>query len=239
MGAGIQPGGTAAHALHPQRAALQIDIVDIGDLQLAARRRFDLLGNLDHIVVVEIETGDGVVRLRLGRFLLNRDRLPLLVELHHAVALRILHVIAKYRGSARLAGRLLQRLAQTVAVEDVVAEDQTDRVVTNKRLANQKCLRQPIRTRLHRVLDRQPPLAAVTENALIGGLIVRRADDQDLANTGQHQRGQRVVDHRLVVDRQQLFVDADGCRMQPGATAPGQNNAFHRLLSSGIGPDML
>ena len=35
-----------------------------------------------------------------------------------------------------------------------------------------------------------------------------RGDHQDVADARQHQRGQRIVDHRLVVDRQQLLADA-------------------------------
>ena len=40
--AGVQPGKAAAEALHPQLAAAQIVAVDVGDLQLAPRRRLQL-----------------------------------------------------------------------------------------------------------------------------------------------------------------------------------------------------
>ena len=44
----------------------------------------------------------------------------------------------------------------------------------------------------------------------------------------QHQRGQRIVDHRLVVDRQQLLRRHERQRMQPRAGAAGENDALTR-----------
>jgi len=49
---------------------------------------------------------------------------------------------------------------------------------------------------------------------------------QDLANAGQHQGRERVVDHRLVVDRQQLLADRPGDRVQACAAAAGQDDPF-------------
>ena len=45
------------------------------------------------------------------------------------------------------------------------------------------------------------------------GRVLGRRDQQDVADARQHQRRERVVDHRLVVDRQQLLRD--------GAASPG------------------
>ena len=65
-----------------------------------------------HLVVVEVEPGDGVVRLRLLRLLLDaRPRRPA-VELHHAVTLGILHLVAEDRGAVRCARRALQQRRQ-------------------------------------------------------------------------------------------------------------------------------
>ena len=71
-----------------------------------------------------------------------------------------------------------------------------------------------------------PDLAAVAQQALVAADVLGGRDQQDLADAGQHQRGQRVVDHRLVVDRQQLLADRPGDRVQPGAGPAGQNDAF-------------
>ena len=47
-----------------------------------------------------------------------------------------------------------------------------------------------------------------------------------------------VIDHRLVVHRQQLFTHRLGDRMQPCSTAPGQDDALTtRRLSHDISKD--
>jgi hypothetical protein len=80
---------------------------------------------------------------------------------------------------------------------------------------------------LHGIADVEPPRLAVAEQAAIGLLVDRIDAQQDLAATCQHQRGQRVVYHRLVVDRQELLVGRPGHRVKPRAAAAGQNDAFH------------
>ena len=59
------------------------------------------------------------------------------------------------------------------------------------------------------------------------GSVVRGGDDQHVPDAGEDQRRQRVVDHRLVVDRHQLLADAQGDRMESGAGAAGQDDATH------------
>ena len=64
----------------------------------------------------------------------------------------------------------------------------------------------------------QPP-----EHRQVGG----GGDDQDLADPGEHQHRDRVVDHRLVVDRQELLGDHLRHRIEPRARAAGEDDAFH------------
>ena len=78
-----------------------------------------------------------------------------------------------------------------------------------------------------RVGDRDAELRAVAEQALELVGVLRRGDDEDVADAGEHQRRQRVVDHRLVVDRDQLLRDAERDRVQPRAGAAGQDDAAH------------
>ena len=61
-------------------------------------------------------------------------------------------------------------------------------------------LRQTIRGWLHDPFDCQTPLASISDQALKLRLIVRRRNDRDLANARQHQRGQWIVNHRLVIN---------------------------------------
>ncbi len=60
-GAGVEPGGAAGQDLHGQPAGLQVGAVDVGDLVLAAGGGLEVLGDLDDVVVVEVQAGHGVV----------------------------------------------------------------------------------------------------------------------------------------------------------------------------------
>src|SRR5689334_13159695 len=86
---------------------------------------------------------------------------------------------------------------------------------------------------LYGVLEAQTEIRAVTEETLEAALILGCRDDQDVLDARQHQRGQRVVDHRLVVDRNELLTDAARDRIELGAAATGEDDAFQYGLQSG------
>jgi hypothetical protein len=130
---------------------------------------------------------------------------------------------------ARRVGVGAEALAQTGAVEDVVAEDQRDRLVTDEVRTDQERLGKALGAGLHRIAELDADLGPVTEEPAETVLVLGRGDHQDLADSGIHQQGQRVVDHRLVVDRHQLLADRLGDRVQPRPAASGQNDSAHSL----------
>src|SRR5262249_52748097 len=68
--AGVEPGKAAPERLDRERAARKVGAVDVGDLELAARRGRQAGRDLDHARIVEIEAGDRIARLRRARLLL-------------------------------------------------------------------------------------------------------------------------------------------------------------------------
>ena len=66
---------------------------------------------------------------------------------------------------------------------------------------------------------------AIAEQAPECLLVVGGGDDQHLADPSQHQGAERVINHRLVVNRQQLFADGLGDRMQPRAAPASQDDS--------------
>src|SRR5438045_5792847 len=101
MGAGVEPGIAAPELRDVKRSLLQIGSVDVGDLELAARGRPKRRGNFDHVAIVEIEAGDGPVRLRRPRLFLDRQRAAVSrIERDDAVSLRGLYRIDEYRRTA-------------------------------------------------------------------------------------------------------------------------------------------
>ena len=228
-GAGVQPRVAAAEGDHGQRPLLQVHLVERGDLQLAAGRGLDLVGLGGHVARVEVQAGDGVGALGLGGLLLDGDGAALAIELHDAEALGVVHVVAEDRGAARLGvlDGARQVARQAVAVEDVVAEHQGARLAGDELLADGEGLRQAVGARLLCVGEPHAVARAVPEQALEVGQVGRRGDDKDVPDARQHEGGQRVVDHGLVVDRQQLLGGNERERVQAGAGPAGEDDAFH------------
>ena len=126
--------------------------------------------------------------------------------------------------------RVRQRLelaAEPVPVEDVVAEDHRDGVRADEVRADQEGVGESPRLRLGGELEAAAELGAVAEQPAELLLVHRRRDHEDLADAGHHQRGQGVVDHRLVVDRHDLLADALRDGVEPGARAAGEDDALH------------
>ena len=229
-GAGVQPRVAAAEGHHGERPLLQIHLVERGDLQLAAGRGPHLVRLGGHVARVEVQAGDGVGALGALGLLLDGDGPPLAVELHDAESLGVVHVVAEDRGAARLGvlDGARQVARQAVAVEDVVAEHEGARLTVNELLADGEGLRQAVGARLLGVGEVHAVARAVPEQALEVGEVGRRGDDQDVPDARQHEGGQRVVDHGLVVDRQQLLGGHERERVQAGAGPAGEDDAFHK-----------
>src|SRR3954447_14685800 len=226
VGAGVQPRRAPFQDGHGQLLPPEILVVDRGDLQLAAGAGPDPGGDLDHLVVVEVEPRDGVGALGLGRLLLDGDDPAAVVELHHAVVTRVGHVVGEDVAAAGL-GVAAQVLTEADAVEDVVAENERDRLIADEVRADDEGLGQALGPRLDGVGQLDPDVGAVAEQPLEPGLVLGRGDHEDLADPGIHEQGQRVVDHRLVVDRHQLLADRLGDRIEPGSAAARQDDASH------------
>lgn len=188
VGAGVEPGVAAAHGLDVELVAREVGLVDVGDLELTARRRLYRLGDRDDVLVVEIEARHGKIGLWLGRLFLEAHGLALFVELDDAVALGVADVVGKDRRAVRLRGRALHHDGEVRAVEDVVAQDKRTALTREELLADQECLRESFRLRLHGVRDGDAPLRTVAEQALEVRIVRRRRDHEEVPDARQHQR---------------------------------------------------
>lgn len=230
-GAGVEPRVASAQGDDGQRPLLEVHLVERGDLELAAGRRLDLVRLGGHVARVEVQAGDCVGALGLGGLLLDGDGTALAVELHDAEALGVVHVVAEDRGPTGLGvlGGARQVARQAVAVEDVVAQHQGARLAGDEALADGEGLRQAVRRGLLGIGQVHAVARAVPEEALEVGEVRRRGDDQDVPDSRQHEGAKRVVDHGLVVDRQQLLGGHERERVQAGAGPAGEDDAFHRI----------
>ena len=228
MIAGIEPGKSPAQRLHEEIAPAEILVVDTGDLELAPRGRLHVSRDLHDVVVVEIKPRHRVVGLRALRLLLDGDRPPVLVEFNDAVLSRIFHVIAEDRRALLPLRRRPKHPGEALAVEDIVAQHQRDPVVSDEIGAENEGFRQSVGLRLDLVCEMHAELASISEEFLEGRKIPRRRDDQNIPDPRQHQRGQRIIDHRLVIDRHQLLADRFCQRVKTRTASSRQNDSLHR-----------
>jgi len=157
----------------------------------------------------------------------------LLIEFHHAVALGVMHRIGEHcRPALRFRG-FLQIAGQLVAIKNVISQYQHARVATDKVRADNERLSDAFRLGLHRVGKIQAPARPVAQQLLEARRVLRGGNNQNVAYPGQHQRGQGIVDHRLVVHRQQLLGNRQRHRMQTGARTAGEDDAFALVMGHG------
>src|SRR5207247_9934591 len=57
----------------------------------------------------------------------------------------------------------------------------------------------------------------------------------NLADAGEHQRRERVVDHRLVVDRYELLGHCDSEGIQPGPGTAGEDDSLQDISTIAAG----
>lgn len=217
VGTGVEPGVAAAHGLDVEFVAREVGLVDVGDLELTARRWLYRLRDVDDVLVVEIEARHGKVGLWLGWLLLEAHGLALLVELDDAVALGVADIVGKDRRAVRLRGRALHHDSEVRAIEDIVAQDERTALAREELLTDQERLREAFRLRLHGVRNRDAPLRAVAKQPLEIRIVRWRRDHKDVPDAREHQCRQRIVNHRLVIDRHELLRNRNRQRIQPRA----------------------
>ncbi len=95
LGAGVEPGHAAAEQFHVQRFLFEVEQIEICDFKFAACRWTQAPAKIDNLLVVNIETGHGKMTFRLFRFFFETNSTSIRAELHHAVTLRITHLITE------------------------------------------------------------------------------------------------------------------------------------------------
>src|SRR5690625_1817691 len=97
-----------------------------------------------------------------------------------------------------------------MTVEEVIPQNQADRIISDKLLTNNKRLSKSFRLWLNRVRELKAPFRAISQQAPETCAVFRCGDDQDHPDCRQHQNRERIVDNRYVIDWHQLFTDRYG-----------------------------
>ena len=232
MGARIEPCETAAQRLDKQFAIGQESLVHRGDFQFSACGGLYRRSDFNNLVGIEVQAGYGVIRLRLCRFLLDGNALAFRIEFRHAVTLRIGDPIAENGGhsAVRIGHGLAQLRFKPGAMEDIVSQHHAGGIVSDEFTADDESLGQTVRRRLFRISEVNTIIGTVPQQPLESRQVMRRGDDEDIPDSGHHQHGDRIVDHRLIVDGQELLGDSFRDGIEAGSTAAGEHDSFHRLV---------
>jgi len=228
MRPGVEPRVPASQDPDVEGIFVQVPPVHRRDLELPPVGGRDRLCHVDHPVVVEVQPRHGEVALRIVGLLLDRHGLSVPIRLDDPKPLRVADAVPEH-GRSLLASvrRIFQEGREALPVKDVVSQNQGHAVRPNKVLSDGERLRDALRLRLHGVLQVNPQVRPVAQQPLKGVLVPGRSDHQNVPDPGQHEDRERVVDHRLVVDRKQLLRHGLRHRIQPCALSTSEYDSFH------------
>ena len=95
-----------------------------------------------------------------------------------------------------------------------------------KFLRDQKSLRDSFGPGLLGILKLQAETLSVPEKMFEFCHVLGRGNHQDVPDPRQHEGGERVVDHRFVVDGQQALANRVGHGIEPRPRSAGENNSL-------------
>ena len=204
----------------------------VGDLQLAAPRRPDRPGRLHDRRREHVDADQGQVAARLGR-LLGQPHHPAVLQLGHAVRLRVGHALEQDHRVAGPGAEAVDQLGDAVA-QEVVAEVHDERRAGQELLGGQHGVGEAQGRLLADVGDAQPERRPVADRRLDLG--VRVADhDADVGHPRRAQRVEAVEEDRAVGHRHELLGARVGDRPQPRPRAPGEDQTLQRGRHAGQG----
>ena len=114
----------------------------------------------------------------------------MLVKLHNTETLRVIHIVAEDRGAIAICGTIdsiFQSAIDAMAGKNIVPQHHGHRIIAYEIRADNKCLRQSVRRRLHRIAEMQPELAAILQKSLKSRRICRCRNNQDIPDACIHQ----------------------------------------------------
>ena len=150
------------------------------------------------------------------RFLLDGECLSVLIKLYDTIFSRVTHIISENSRSLFNLGCTHQNLWKALSVENIITEHQCHTVISDEIGSDNKRICQSPRFVLNSIRHLKPQLLTGAKQFFKYRKITLCRDDQDLTDPCQHQCGQRIVDHRLIINRHDLFWNRFGQRVQSG-----------------------
>src|SRR6266403_815551 len=112
-------------------------------------------------------------------------------------------------------------------VEQVVAQDQSNRVFSDELLADKKGIGETSWFVLHCIFKMHTDSLPRAEQLLEDRNVSRRRNDQHFTDACEHQYRKGIVDHGLVIYWKNLLRHCKSDGIQPGSGTPGKNDSLH------------
>src|SRR5215216_3060748 len=200
---GVSP---PAFDLFPRhRVACDVSVVDVCDFELAATGRFQSSNDVVNLSIVHVNADDCVIRLRFRGLLVDANDATS-IQSRHAETLRIGDLLQNDLRAATLRTISIDS-REYVSLYYVVAENDANWTISREVLDEGKRFGDAAFTFLVRVVEMfQAKRFAVSEQAeeFAGG--AASGHYHDVGDARIHESLNRVIDHRLVVNREQMFV---------------------------------
>src|SRR5690606_13588835 len=203
-----------------QASFLKVNIIDVCNFQFTATTGLDIFSNADYFVVIKIQAGNSKIRFWLTWLLLYTDGTLILIKLHYAIPLRVIDMIGKHHAPIRIRMRF-QNILQSCTIEYIVTQNQSNLLFAYKFLSDDKGLSKSFRLGLYRKFKMAAHLTAITQQFLECSRVFRGGDNENLPDSGHHQYRQRVINHRLIVNRHKLLTYSNCQGVKTCARATG------------------
>ena len=225
--AGVAP--EAADDIRLHRAAADVPVVHVGDLELTTRGRRERRQEVPDLRVVEVDARHGEARRRCLRLL---DDIGHPVAVHHRNAEMAQMLVLRKLGKrdARTAFLALEVLDDRPErlLEDVVGEQHAHLVAGDEPLGEPERIGDAARVLLVAVEELvDAVVVAVSEQAEELAGMRATGDEHQLVDAGADERLDRVRHHRPVVQRQEVLVRDPRQRVQTRARSAREDDAFH------------
>ena len=172
------------------------------------------------------------VRARLARLLDQLRDAAVVVQLGHAVVLRLVDRRQHDLG-VPVAGLEAADQVADAALDDVVAQEHHEAIVAQEVLADLDGVGQAQRRLLRDEGDLDPPAAAVADRlADLARIVIHAHHDADVVDAGIADRLDHPEEHRLVGHRDQLLGVGVGDGIEARAFTAAEDQTFHCDLHS-------
>src|SRR5205807_1637627 len=210
-----------------QCAFAQVQVIDVGDFQLATPRRFQSLDLFEDRIVEHINSGNGILRFGLLGLLFDAQNASI-GNFGAAKALGIVDLFQDNVSTAFLPGEDF-RSVQEIIFDDVVAKHHANRLAIGEVLSQpQRVGNAAFAFLVGIVHPLQAKIFAVGQQPQEIPGIVAAGDDQNLGYADVHQGLDGVVNHGQVVYRQQMLIGNPRKRQQTRTQPACQNYTLHR-----------